>query len=298
MKALVTGGAGFIGRNIAKLCFEKEWEVTTLDTAYESTNDGKVRGSIEDYQLLEKLSKDKDIIFHEAAITSPPQFDEDPLNSFRINTMGTLNVLRAASVNRVKRVVLASSSSVYGNIKSPGREDMVKPAYENLYPLSKSVNEETSKFFSARGEIETICLRYFNTYGIGENSKGAYSSVISKFVNDIRSGETPIIFGDGEQKRDFVFVEDVAEANLIAAENGVSGEYYNVGTGQSTTFNDIYNIVRKEMSSKVDPVYQPIPFKSYQMFTQADVSKAKKELGFRSSTDIRSGVRKMLAETE
>lgn len=294
---LVTGGAGFIGRGIIKACEEKGWKTISLDPRESKLADVSIKGSINDLELLRECTRNVDFVFHEAAVTSPPQFEEEPVSSFNLNTSGTLNVLKAASENGVQKIVMASSSAVYGDLKIPGVEDQPKPVYQNLYPLSKSVNEQTAAYFSSRGDIETVCLRYFNTYGIGENSKGAYSSVISKFVNDFSRGNAPVIFGDGSQRRDFVYIDDVAEANMKALENGKSGSVYNVGTGTSTTFNDIYSIVREETGSDFEPEYKPIPYKSYQMFTQADIAKSERELGFKAKYSIRDGVRKMLSES-
>jgi len=153
----------------------------------------------------------------------------------------------------------------------------------------------TAKSFRSYG-LETISLRYFNTYDIGENSKGSYSSVIWKFIDDIRNGRRPIIYGDGKQRRDFIYVEDTARASIMAMEKGVPGETYNVGTGVSTEFNEIFQIVKEEMNYNGSPEYIPNPLRSYQMFTQADMSKTKRELKFAPEYDVRKGVRKMLEE--
>ena len=153
----------------------------------------------------------------------------------------------------------------------------------------------TAKSFRSYG-LETILLRYFNTYDIGENSKGSYSSVIWKFIDDIRNGRRPIIYGDGKQRKDFIYVEDTARASIMAMENGVPGETYNVGTGVSTEFNEIFQIVKEEMNYDGSPEYIPNPLRSYQMFTQADMSKTKRELKFAPEYDVIKGVRKMLEE--
>lgn len=293
-RVLVTGGAGFIGRNIVKQCKSSGLEVFSLDHRSNLNADKSINASIENYSEIFDAFKGVDAVFHEAAVTSPPEFEVHDVESFAVNVMGTLNVLKASVANGVRKVVLASSSAVYGNIKVPGREDMAMPKYSNLYPLSKSFDENLALYFSQRNELETVCLRYFNTYGAGENSKGTYSSVIAKFINDLKGEKTPFIYGDGTQRRDFVFVEDIARANCMALEKGKSGEAYNVGTGKSLTFNEIYAIVRDEMEAKAEPRYEPIPYESYQLYTQADTSKAKRELGFQAEVDIKAGVKKML----
>lgn len=298
MKVLVTGGSGFIGRNLAYACSSRGWQVETLDNEEFGKHLPTYKGRIEDYDLLLKATKDKDIVFHEAAVTSPPEFDSDNISSFNVNVMGTLNVLKASSVNNVCRVVLASSSSVYGDSNLPGNENSALPHYYNLYPLSKSVKEELAVYFALRGETETISLRYFNTYGASENSKGAHSSVISKFVGDLSYNRRPVIFGDGTQRRDFVYIEDVVKANLLAIQNGESGGVYNVGTGVSHTFNEIFEIVKSEMGSDLQPIYKAVPYKSYQLFTQANIDKSERELGFKAVNSVEDGVKKMLATTQ
>lgn len=295
MHVLVTGGSGFIGRSITDLCLSKGWNVTTFDIkkrAIKGVTSNK--GDIKNIEEISNSMKNIDIVFHEAAVTSPPEFETNGVASFNTNVIGTLNVLQSAAELGVKKVILASSSSIYGNLTEPGREDMDIPVHGNLYPLSKLVNEKVSSYFSKKGDLQTVCLRYFNTYGIGENSKGAYSSVISKFIEDINANKTPVIFGNGKQRRDFVFVEDVAKANILAIEHGTSGDIYNVGTGISTTFNELLEIVKDEMGSKIEAVYEPIPYKSYQLYTQADMAKTRRKLGYTPSYDIRKGVRKIL----
>lgn len=296
VKILVTGGSGFIGSNIRKECEKIGWETISLDLVQKKESETNVKGSIEDFDLLLKLTKDVDIVFHEAAVTSPPEFESVARSSFQINVNGTLNVLTAAVKGGVKKVVLASSSAVYGDINVPGKEDMMMPAYGNLYPLTKSINEQTASYFSRTGNLETVCLRYFNTYGLGENSKGPYTSVISKFIEDLKASKTPVIFGNGSQRRDFVYVDDVAKANVLAARNGKSGEIYNVGTGKSTQFKDIYRIVSEEMGKDIEPAYKPIPYNSYQIYTQADPTKSMEKLEFKTTYSIRDGVQKMLFE--
>jgi len=142
--------------------------------------------------------------------------------------------------------------------------------------------------------VECISLRYFNTYGIGENSKAQYASVVWRFITDLQNNRTPVIFGDGEQSRDFNYVDDKAKASVLAMEKGRPGESYNIGTGITTKFNDIYRIVAVEMHSQVKPEYVPNPLKNYQHFTHADISKAKNELGFEPEFDLRSGIKNMI----
>ncbi|EQD31463.1 NAD-dependent epimerase/dehydratase [mine drainage metagenome] len=281
MKVLVTGGEGFIGRNIIDEAINKNWETISIDVSGRKSHSQEFHNiSILNRKDIMKIFKDVDIVFHNAAVTSPPEFEEKPNFGFETNVMGTFNVLEAARENGVKKVILASSSSIYGNsVKTTSEEDL-DTEFINFYPMTKYFNEIMANLFGKDSTTETVLLRYFNTYGVGENSKGFYSSVIHKFITDIKNGKRPVIFGDGTQSRDFIFVKDVAQANLMVALRGKSTSSYNVGTGVTTTFNEIFNIIKEEMKSDISPTYSKNPFKSYQMYTKADISKITKEIGF------------------
>lgn len=297
MMALVTGGSGFIGRNIVRECRGRGWKTISIDLSEKDSGaDDSFVMSVTDFDSLNEIMRGVDFVFHEAAVTSPPQFDINGALSFNINISGTANVLQTAANNRVKRVIIASSSSVYGNLSIPGMEDMKLPEYGNLYPLSKKMGEDLALYYTMKGEVDAISLRYFNAYGAGENTKGAYSSVISKFMDDITNNRTPLIYGDGEQRRDFIYVGDIARANANAALYGKPGEAYNVGTGISLSFNEIYRIIKEVMSSNLDSEYAPVPFKSYQYFTQADTRKAERELGFKASFSLVDGIKETISQ--
>ena len=214
---------------------------------------------------------------------------------YEVNVIGAYNVLEASAKNNVKRVILASSSSIYGDIKRAAVETLLPETYSNFYPMTKRINEMTARLISEY-DLETISLRYFNTYGVGENSKGDYSSVIWKFMDAIRNSKKPIIFGDGRQSRDFIYVDDTARASVLAMKNGTPGEAYNIGTGKTTDFNTIFQIVKEETGYQGQAEYVPNPLKSYQMFTLADITKAREELKFETRYDIRDGVKKIIEE--
>ncbi len=298
MKALVTGGSGFIGRNILITCREEGWDTVSLDLIESDYGDVNIMGSVLDQTILKQAFKDVDVVFHEAAVTSPPQFEAFPSEGFNVNSQGTFNVLEEASEAGVSKVILASSSALYGNSKQISRENQVDLDFKNVYPMTKYFNEMTAKFFSENTSLQTVCLRYFNAYGVGENSKGFYSSPIDKFIKSIQRGERPVIFGDGTQSRDFIYVKDIAKANIKAAENGKSGESYNVGTGVTTSFNDIYKLIRNAFDSDLEPIYSPVPYKSYQLFTQADMTKATHELKFKPEYDLRKGINEIAEYAE
>ena len=296
MNILVTGGSGFIGRNIVKMLKEEGNTVGTYDIRDKnSVSDYHIMSDVRNLKMLEKACSGIDYVFHLAAVTSPPEFENLTGEGYEVNVMGTYNVLAASAKNNVKRVILASSSSVYGDIREAARESMIPETYSNFYPMTKRINEMTAKLFSIAG-LETISLRYFNTYGLGENSKGDYSSVIWKFINSIRNEKKPIIYGDGTQRRDFIYVDDTVMASVLAMKNGIPGESYNVGTGKTTDFNTIFHIVKEEMGYQGEAEHVPNLLKSYQMFTLADITKARGELKFGPRYDIRDGVKRMIKE--
>ena len=291
---LITGGEGFIGRNIKQYLHKNNCNALTLDI--QGKPDYMI--SVTDFPSLKDVDEEFDGIFHLAATTSPPQFEDDPIGGFQVNANGTLNILEFAKRKKIRRVVLASSSATYGNSVIISREDIIPQTYSNLYPITKIVDEYLARYYSVRKEVECIPLRYFNTYGIGENSKAQYASVVWRFITDLHNANTPVIFGNGEQSRDFIYVEDTAKASVLAMERGIPGESYNIGTGTTTNFNDIYRMVAEEMHSEVQAEHIPNPLKNYQYFTQADITKARKDLGFDPEFDLRSGIRKMIAATK
>ena len=291
---LITGGEGFIGRNIKQYLHKNNCNALTLDI--QGKPDYMI--SVTDFPSLKDVDEEFDGIFHLAATTSPPQFEDDPIGGFQVNANGTLNILEFAKRKKVRRVVLASSSATYGNSEIISREEIIPKTYSNLYPITKMIDEYLARYYSVRKEVECIPLRYFNTYGIGENSKAQYASVVWRFITDLHNANTPVIFGNGEQSRDFIYVEDTAKASVLAMERGIPGESYNIGTGTTTNFNDIYRMVAEEMHSEVQAEHIPNPLKNYQYFTQADITKARKDLGFDPEFDLRSGIRKMIAATK
>jgi UDP-glucose 4-epimerase len=286
---LITGGEGFIGRNLRSLIEGMGHDVKTLDI----TGHADYSISITDAEKIMSIHHEFDGIFHLAAVTSPPQFEDDPLSGFQVNAVGTLNVLEMARKNNVGRVVMASSSATYGDSMSVSTEAKVPDRYSNLYPVTKIVGEYLARYYSIRNEVECIPLRYFNTFGYGENSKGMYSSPVSKFLDAAVRGEPITVFGDGTQRRDFIYIDDNVRCTWLAFLNGKSGESYNVGTGISTDYNTIAAMVKEITGSKSKIVHVPNPFKSYQMFTQADMEKSERELKFRPEYDLKGAIDEM-----
>jgi UDP-glucose 4-epimerase len=288
-KFLITGGEGFIGRYLHRLLKNEGHEVITLDIA----GDPDYLISITDSERIMNFNEGFDGIFHLAALTSPPQFEYDPLLGFQVNTNGTLNVLEMAKRMNIKRVLLASSSAVYGYRMSVSTEMKLPDRYLNLYPITKIVDEHLARYYSMRNEVECISLRYFNTFGYGENSKGMYSSPISKFLEAAVKDEPIVVYGDGTQRRDFIYIDDNVRCTYLAFINGKPGESYNVGTGISTDYNTIAEMVKGVTGSKSKIVHVPNPFKSYQMFTQADMTKSEKELKFKPKFTLSKAIEDM-----
>ena len=290
MNFLVTGGEGFVGRYLKNELENEGHSVNTLDI--KGTPDFRV--SILNYPEVLKSLRGVDGLFHLAATTSPPQFEDDLVAGFNTNVNGTLNVLKAAAENGVKRAVIASSSAIYGDLRIPGREDMSINGHRNMYSTTKLIDEYLAKYFTLRNELEVVCLRYFNAYGIGENTKGMYSSPISEFLESVSRKERPVIFGDGTQSRDFVYVKDIASATSRAMQAGTAGEIYNVGTGVSVTFNGIMDLIKEVLGKEIMPEYVKNPFKNYQIFTQADVTKIRKALSWKAKYSLREGIREIV----
>ena len=287
---LVTGGEGFIGRNIISRIRDLGGEAYSLDIA--GKPDFKI--SITDRRKFNDINKKFDGIFHLTAVTSPPQFETNPDKGLRVNVNGTYNVLDFARRHGVNKVVLASSSAIYGDSREIAVESKYPDRYQNLYPVTKIVNELFSRHFSLRNEVDCVSLRYFNTYGPGENTKGAYASPISKFISSALKGEDIEVFGDGTQSRDFIYVKDTAAASIAAYEHGKAGESYNIGTGITTSFNDIAEMVKTISKSHSKIVHVKNPFKNYQMFTKADMTKTISDLRFKAAYDLKKAIKEML----
>ncbi len=288
---LVTGGEGFIGRYLVQHLRSLSNEVVTLDVA------GKpdFKGSVCDHDLVRKASRNIDGAFHLAAITSPPQFEEDPVDGFTVNVMGTLNVLKCASENGVPRVVFASSSSTYGDLKEKVSESRISLSHVNLYPLTKVFGELLGKYYSNRNETEVVSVRYFNTYGKGENTKSLYASVVWRFVTAALKSEDIVVYGDGTQSRDFIYVKDTVKGTIAAFEKGKSGNSYNVGSGTTHSFNDIAQKVKDITASNSRIVHVSNPLRNYQMFTQADIAKIQQDTGWKHLFDLEAGIKEVAA---
>lgn len=264
MKVLVTGGAGFIGSHLAEE-LAKDNEVIILDNLStgklenikniaELKNVNFIRGSVADLPFLKGVFKDIDYVFHQAAIPSVPRSIQHPENSNEANVTGTLNVLIAAKDSGVKKVVFASSSSVYGDTPTlPKLEDMpVNPL--SPYAVTKATGEFYCRVFQEIYGLSTISLRYFNVFGPRQDPNSQYAAVIPKFITAILRDEPPVIYGDGEQSRDFSFIKHVVSANILACRSNQTG-IFNIACGRQITINELVDIINEILGKDVEPVY-------------------------------------------
>ena len=251
-----------------------------------------VQGSITDLPLLQELCHGAEYVFHQAALARVPYSVDNPLAANEINITGTLNTLVAARDNRVKKVIYASSSSIYGNTPIlPQREDM-KPDPLSPYALTKLAGEYYCNIFKQLYGLSTVCLRYFNVYGLRQDPHSQYALVAPAFIDRISQGLPPVIFGDGQQSRDFTFIQDVIQANLLAAETDAQG-VYNIGGGRNITINRLAETILELMGEKLKPVYeQPRPGDA--RHTLADISKAR-SFGYKPEWSLVDGLKEVIA---
>ncbi|MBA7677007.1 UDP-N-acetylglucosamine 4-epimerase [subsurface metagenome] len=300
-RVVVTGGAGFIGSNLAEELATSNNVIIIDDLSTgrkENTasllnkdNVKFIQGSILDAKLLQKFFRGIDFVFHLAALPSVPRSVQDPLTTNEVNITGTLNVLIAARDNKVKKVVYASSSSVYGDTPTlPKREDML-PNPQSPYALTKLVGEHYCRIFHQIYRLPTICLRYFNVYGPRQNPDSQYAAVIPRFIVRVARGNPPVIYGNGEQTRDFTYVRDVVQANLIAAQADATG-IFNIGRGEGNSINKLAETIINVMEKDLQPVYEP-PLPGDIEHSLADISKAKK-MGYSPEFSLEIGLKETI----
>lgn len=297
---LVTGGAGFIGSHIVERLVGRGDRVRVFDNLMTGKRENIahledriefVLGDIRDPEAIRKAVEGVDTIFHEAAIPSVPRSVQDPQLNHDANVNGTFNVLMAAREAGVRRVVYAASSSAYGEIGTGEKREDQLPSPLSPYAVAKLVGEYYCQVFTRVYGLETVSLRYFNVFGPRQDPSSPYSGVISKFVTCLLEGQRPVIFGDGEQSRDFTYVANVVEANLRAAESpDAVGEVINMGLNQRTTLNQLLAALQKIVGTKIEPVYEP-PRAGDIRHSLADISRAEKLLGFKPSIGLEEGLK-------
>ena len=303
-KAVVTGGAGFIGSHLTEELVRRDYSVTVIDDLsngkinnieplLSSNNFTFIQESITNLSALNRIFSEADYVFHLAALGSVPQSVEKPEIYHETNVTGIFNVLLAARDNKVKKVVYSSSSAVYGDDPElPKREDML-PSTISPYAVTKLTGEYYCHAFHAAYGLPTVCLRFFNVFGPRQDPNSQYAAVIPNFIKRIQEGNPPIIFGDGEQTRDFTYVSDVVQAMILAAENDVTG-IYNVSRGESITINDLADTIIRIIGTDIRPEYRE-PRQGDIVHSYADVTKAK-AFGFNPRYTLEEGLSRMIKE--
>ncbi|MDT7897192.1 MAG: SDR family oxidoreductase [Armatimonadota bacterium] len=305
VSVLITGGAGFIGSHLAERLVALGAKVRILDdfTTGRKQNLSAfahrvelLQGSLTDMATVRKAVAGVEVVFHQGALPSVARSVEDPLTTHQVNATGTLLLLLAAREAKVKRVVFASSSSVYGDTPTlPKREDM-PPNPQSPYALSKLIGEQFCRLFWQLYGLETVSLRYFNIFGPRQDPTSQYAAVIPRFITALLRGERPTIYGDGEQTRDFTFVDNCVRANLLAATaEGVAGEVFNVGAGKQTSVNELFYLIRSLIGANgIEPLYAP-PRLGDVRHSLADIAKARERLGYEPSVSLEEGLERTIA---
>jgi nucleoside-diphosphate-sugar epimerase len=298
---LVTGGAGFIGSHIVEALVNRGDRVRVLDNFITGRREnlspvaGRVEfieGDLRDYATTLRAAEDARVIFHQAAVPSVPRSVAEPALNHDVNVNGTFNVLMAAREAGVRRVVYAASSSAYGDTETlPKREDM-PPSPLSPYAASKLFGEYYCQVFTRVYGLETVSLRYFNVFGPRQDPSSPYSGVISKFVTALLNGDQPVIYGDGEQSRDFTFVANVVDANLRAAESEEAiGEVINLGIGERVTLNQLLAELQKIIGSNLPTRYEETRPGDVR-HSLADISRAVEMIGYRPLVGLAEGLRR------
>jgi len=299
---LVTGGAGFIGSNLCEALLKKGCRVRCLDdlstgkpgnisTFVDDPGFEFVEGDIRDFKACMKACGGVDYVLHQAAWGSVPRSIELPLPYEEINIRGTLNMLEAARVNKVKKFVYASSSSVYGDEPSLPKKEGCEGRLLSPYALTKRVNEEYGRLYTELYGLETYGLRYFNVFGKHQDPEGEYAAVIPRFIRALLKDEQPVIYGDGKQSRDFTYIENVVEANLKAckASAQAAGQAYNIAYGDREDLLNVHAELCAALGNKIDPLFEPERQGDIK-HSHADISKAQELLGYNPEWSFRRGI--------
>ncbi|RKX24330.1 MAG: LPS biosynthesis protein WbpP [Candidatus Zixiibacteriota bacterium] len=303
MKYLVTGGAGFIGSNIVERLLELNHEVRVLDnfsTGRPENLDaysGKIElieGDIRDIKTVVKAVKGIDYVLHQAALPSVPRSVADPLTSNAVNLNGTLNLLEASRQAGVKKFVVASSSSIYGESKELPKHEKMTPHPLSPYAITKLTGEHYCRVFWELYKFPTCCLRYFNVFGPRQDPQSEYAAVIPRFTCRLLAGQPPTVYGDGEQSRDFTYVDNAVQANLLAAETDeMVGNVFNVAGGGQITLNEVLDKLRAIISVGTEAVYEE-PRSGDIRHSYAAIEKIEKH-GFAPTVDFEEGLKKTVA---
>ncbi|MGB5519613.1 MAG: SDR family oxidoreductase [Gammaproteobacteria bacterium] len=302
MKALVTGGAGFIGSHIVERLLAEGHEVTVLDDFSTGHRDNLpenaqldiVEGDVRDFDTVNHCTRNVDWVFHEAAVASVPKTVNDPVGSSAVNYQGTLHVLEAARQNKVSRVIFASSAAIYGDEPSLPKVETMLPVTLSPYAVDKLASEYACGMYTRLYGLDAVSLRYFNVYGPRQDPTSPYSGVISIFTDKLKQGSTPVIYGDGDQTRDFIFVSDVVEANMQAVyQDAAAGQAINIASGTKISLNELLHTLCDIKQVEFSADYQQ-PRAGDIKASYADVGKAQALLGWRSKITLEQGLRGLM----
>ncbi|MFN3649702.1 MAG: SDR family oxidoreductase [Armatimonadota bacterium] len=301
--ALVTGGAGFIGSRLVHRLLQGGWQVRVLDN-FSSGSRSNLAGRASDLEILEgdvreeaacrRATEGVDTLFHLAALVSVPLSVDDPSYAHSVNVNGTLNLLNAARERGVRRFVFSSSASVYGNAERVPTDESQPLKPESPYASGKACGELYCRNFWQLYGLETVCLRYFNVFGTGQNVQSGYAAVVPMFVDAALRGASPTVYGDGRQTRDFVHVENVVDANVLAADSTYApGGVYNVAGGNAVSLLDLLDVIGELLGCIIEPVHLPERPGDVRD-SRAEITRARRDLGYAPRVSLREGLRAML----
>jgi UDP-glucose 4-epimerase len=301
---LITGGGGFIGSNLVQALLARGQKVRVLDnfSTGRRTNLAEfadqielIEGDIRDRAVVERAVDGMDYVLHQAALGSVPRSVQDPVTSNEVNVSGTLNLLWAAKQARARRFVFASSSSVYGNTPQLPKEESMSPNPISPYAVSKLASERYTLSFTAVYGLPAVALRYFNVFGPKQDPTSQYAAVIPRFISALMRGDVPVVYGDGEQSRDFTYVENVVQANLLACTAPEApGHVMNIACGERYTLNTLLSLLSEIMGKESHPIYEterPGDVKH----SMADIQRAKRVLNFSPSINFKEGLKRTVA---
>jgi UDP-glucose 4-epimerase len=298
-KVLVTGGAGFIGSHLSRALQARDFQVRVLDDLSSGKRanladlEGRIElieGSILDVPTLHRALEGIEIVYHEAAIPSVPRSLAAPVASHQANATGTLAVLEGARQSGVRRVVYAGSSSAYGETPTLPKVETMASLPLSPYAVSKLAGEHYCQVYARAFGLETVVLRYFNVFGPRQDPQSQYAAVIPRFVTSVLGGRRPVIFGDGTQSRDFCYIDNVIEANLLAADApGASGQVFNVACGRATDLNRVVELISQRLGVPIQPTYETGRVGDVK-HSLADIAAARKILGYTAAVSFEEGL--------
>lgn len=304
-KYLVTGGAGFIGSNIVNELLSRFEKVRVLDNFstgkrsnvikfMDNPNFELIEGDVRSFHIVRDAVKGCDFVLHQAALPSVQRSIVDPLTTNEVNVLGTLNILEASREFGVKRVVFASSSSIYGNTETLPKIESMAISPLSPYAISKYSAERYCQIYYEIYKVETVCLRYFNVFGENQDPQSQYSAVIPKFIKYFLENKQPEIYGDGTQSRDFTFVKNVVEANLLACKSSkAAGHVLNIASGKAYSLNEMVDYINNKLNKNIKPIFKENR-KGDVKHSLADISKAKDLLSYTPIWEFKIGLEKVI----